>query len=318
LVVAHMGLGPALFLKEAYSCPFVGYCEYYLGLRGRDLTYRADLPPVGLAPFYPRCINAATLLDLLEVSSGYTPTHWQRQSFPERFRSRIEVHFDGLDTELYCPRSPSAGEVESLLGGRSLPAGTRLVTYVARGLESMRGFDLFLRVAQRVMRERSDVLFAVAGGEESYYGWDNQFTGETFKQWALRKVPCDLSRFVFLGQVEPAQLAVLLARSDLHIYLTVPFVLSWSLLDALACGCVVLASDVPSVREVIEPGFNGLVENLFETDTLAATALRVLNDPAEFRPLGTAGRALMESRYSMEVAVPALRDYFERQANAAT
>jgi glycosyltransferase involved in cell wall biosynthesis len=316
LVVAHMGLGPGLFLPEVYSCPFVGYCEYYLGLHGRDLTYRADLPAVGLAPFYPRSINAATLLGLVQVPSGYTPTHWQRQSFPERFRSKIEVHFDGLDTELYRPQTPARQEVEALLGGRSVPEGTRLVTYVARGLESMRGFDLFLRVARRIARERPDVLFVVAGGEESYYGWDNQFTGEaSFKEWALKHVPCDLSRFIFLGQVEPAQLAVLLARSDLHVYLTVPFVLSWSLLDALACGCVVLASDVPPVREVLEPGVNGLVENLFETDALAATALRVLEDPATFRPLGAAGRALMESRYSIEVAVPELRDYFERQAS---
>jgi glycosyltransferase involved in cell wall biosynthesis len=316
LVVAHMGLGPALFLKEVFSCPFVGYCEYYLGLRGRDLTYRADLPAVGIAPFYPRCINAATLLGLIDIPSGYTPTHWQRQSFPERFRTRIEVHFDGLETDFYCPRTPATGEVEAVLGGRSLPAGTRLVTYVARGLESMRGFDLFLRVAERIARERSDVLFAVAGDEESYYSWDNQFTGQSFKQWALKHVRCDLSRFIFLGQVEPAQLAVLLARSDLHIYLTVPFVLSWSLLDALSCGCVVLASDVLPVREVIEPGLTGLVEKLFEADALATTALRVLDDPAAFRPLGLAGRALMERRYSMEVAVPELKSYFERQASS--
>jgi glycosyltransferase involved in cell wall biosynthesis len=314
LVVTHAGLGPGLFLPEVFSCPFVGYCEYYLGLRGRDLTYRADLPPVGLAPFYPRCINAATLLGLVDVPSGYTPTQWQRHSFPERFRSKIEVHFDGLDTELYRPRTPAPGEVEALLGGRSLSAGTRLVTYVARGLESMRGFDMFLRVAERICRQRSDVLFAVAGSEESYYGWDNQFAGESFKQWAVARVDCDLARFVFLGQVEPEQLAVLLARSDLHVYLTVPFVLSWSLLDALACGCVVLASDVPPLREVIEPGVNGLVENLFEVDALAATALKVLDDPGAFRPLGQAARALMEGHYSIEVAVPELKNYFERQA----
>jgi glycosyltransferase involved in cell wall biosynthesis len=318
LVVAHMGLGPGLFLPEVFSCPFVGYCEYYLGVKRRDLLYRADLPAVELAPFYPRCINAATLLDLLEVTSGYTPTHWQRQSFPERFRHHIEVHFDGLDTELYRPRTPKPGEVETLLGGRSLPAGTRLVTFVSRGLESMRGFDLFLKVAERIGRERSDVLFAVAGSEESYYGWDNHFTGKaSFKEWALKQIRCDLSRFVFLGQIEPAQLAMLLARSDLHIYLTVPFVLSWSLFDALASGCVVLASDVPPVREVIEPGVNGLVENLFDIEALATTALRVLDDPAEFRPLGTAGRALIERRYSLDVAIPELKEYLERQASNA-
>src|SRR5262249_3405083 len=150
-----------------------------------DLTYRADLPPVDFAPFYPRCINAATLLGLVNAGHGYTPTHWQRESFPARFRPRMEVHFDGLDTDLYCPR-PTAAAALAPLPGRPLPAGTRVVTFAARGLESMRGFDLFLRVAGRICRARSDVLFLVAGGDESYYGWDVQITGgRAFREWAL-------------------------------------------------------------------------------------------------------------------------------------
>lgn len=317
LVVSHCGLGPSLFLPDVLSCPFVHYFEYYLGTGHRDLTYRVDLPPVATASFYPRCINAATLLGLVEARSGYTPTHWQRQSFPERYRSRMEVHFDGVDTELYRPRQPTAAELTAVLGSRSVPEGTRVVTYVARGLESMRGFDLFLRVAERIGRQRSDVLFVVAGGDESYYGWDQQFTGKaSFKQWALSQGNYDLSRFVFLGQVEPEQLAVVLARSDLHLYLTVPFVLSWSLFNALACGCVVLASDVTPVREVIEPGVNGLVEPLFDVDRMAETALRVLADPGKHRPLGQAARDMMQRRYSIDVAVPALKKYLELRASS--
>jgi len=313
LVVSHCGLGPTLSLRDLFSCPFVSYCEYYLAVRGRDLTYRVDLPPVEPAPFYPRCINAATLLGLVDAGVGYTPTHWQRQSFPERFRPRIEVHFDGLDTELYRPGA--IANLPDLLGGRSLPVGTRVVTYVARGLESMRGFDLFMQVAGRICRARSDVLFVVVGGDESYYGWDALLTGGmSFKQWVLNRGKYDLSRFVFLGQVEPEQLAPVLARSDLHLYLTVPFVLSWSLFNALSCGAVVLASDVVPVREVIEPGVNGLVEPLYDVERLTATALRVLDDPAAYRPLGEAARRLMEGRYSLEVAVPALKNYFERKS----
>ncbi len=102
--------------------------------------------------------------------------------------------------------------------------------------------------------------------------------------------------------------------SDLHVYLTVPFVLSWSLFNAQASGCVVLASDVPPVREVISPGVNGLIEPLFDTDRQADTALRVLADPAAFRPLGQAGRQLMVEKYSLEVAIPELKAYFERAA----
>jgi glycosyltransferase involved in cell wall biosynthesis len=312
LVVSHASLGPTLFLPEVLDCPFVHYCEYYFAPRRRDLCYRIDLPPAEPAPFFPRCINAPALVNLAASDAGYAPTHWQRQTFPRRFWPKIEVHFDGIDTELYRP-----GRTPLRLAGRPVPAETRVVTFVARGLESMRGFDLFMRVAQRIGRERSDVLFVVAGDEESYYGWDRFHTGgPSFKQWVLSRGDYDLSRFVFLGHVEPEELAQVLGRSDLHVYLTVPFVLSWSLFNALSCGCVVLASDVVPVREVIDPGHNGLVGPLFDTERLAETALRVLADPAAFRPLGQAARALVEEKYGLEVAVPELKRYFERVASA--
>jgi|SRR5579864_1374299 len=314
LVVAHGGQGaPTAFLPEILECPIVNYCEYYFAMRHRDLTYRVDLPPAEPAPFYPRCINAPTLLGLLACDSGYAPTHFQRRSFPERFQSKIEVHFDGIDAALYRPRS----DVPRQIGGRSLPEGTRVVTFVARGLESMRGFDLFLTVARRLARARQDVVFIVAGSDEIHYGWDKLHTGQqSFRQWALAQGETDLSRFIFLGQVEPERLAEVLALSDLHIYLSVPFVLSWSLLNAMACGCVVLAADVEPVWEVIESGKTGLLAPLFDVERLTELALKVLADPREYQPLGTAARALVEERYSLEVAVPALKQYFERVAES--
>jgi glycosyltransferase involved in cell wall biosynthesis len=313
LVVAHDGLGPALFLPEILSCPIINYCEYYFAPSRRDISYRIDLPPAEPADFYPRSINAATLVNLVAFSWGYAPTHWQRQTFPERFLDKIEVHFDGIDTELYKPR-----QVPRVVAGRSIPADHRLVTFVARGLESMRGFDLFMRLAQRIAQERSDVLFAVVGQDRSYYGWDRLHTGSpSFMQWVLKQGSYDLSRFLFVEHLQPDQLAEFLCMSDLHVYLTVPFVLSWSLFNSLASGCVTLAGDVPPVRELIEPGVNGLVEPLFDTERQAETALKVLADPAAFRPLAQAGRRLLEEKYSLEVSIPELKDYFERVVSAA-
>jgi glycosyltransferase involved in cell wall biosynthesis len=225
-------------------------------------------------------------------------------------RPRIEVHFDGIDTARYRPRP-----VPRTVAGRSVPPDTRVVTFIARGLESMRGFDLFLRVTRRILRERPDVFFVVVGNDKNYYGRDPLHVGQaSFKQWLLSREDFDLARFAFLGHVEPQVIADLLCLSDLHVYLTVPFVLSWSLLDALACECVVLASDVEPVREVIRPGVNGLLAPLVDVDLLAETALRVLADPAAYRPLGRAGRALMEEKYSLEVCVPEFKEYFERMA----
>jgi glycosyltransferase involved in cell wall biosynthesis len=310
LVVGHGGLLPTLLLREVLDCPIIDYCEYWFATSHRDITYRQDLPPVEMAPFSPRCINAATLVNLLACDSGYSPTAWQRASFPRRFADKIEVHFDGIDMNLYAPRT-----VPRKVAGRHLPADRRVVTFIARGLESLRGFDLFVHLAQRISATRDDVLFVVAGGEESCYGWDQLFTGGlSFKQWVLRQSSCDLSPFLFLGHLAQEELASLLCLSDLHVYLSAPFVLSWSLVNALACECVVLAGDTPPVREVLRHEQTGLIEPLFDVDSLATTALRVLENPQRYRPLGQAARHMVEEHYSLDVCVPALKDYFERVA----
>jgi glycosyltransferase involved in cell wall biosynthesis len=193
------------------------------------------------------------------------------------------------------------------------------VTFVARGLESVRGFDLFMRLAHRIGRERSDLHFVVAGGDETHYGWDSLFTGgQSFKDWVLSRYDGDLGRVHFLGTVEPARLADVFARSDLHVYLSVPFVTSWSLLNALSAGCLVLAADVPPVREVVEADRHALLEPLFDEDRLTRAALRALDDPAAFEPLRAAARRRVEERYSLDVAVPALKDFFERAASACS
>jgi glycosyltransferase involved in cell wall biosynthesis len=315
LVVAHGGRGaPVLFLREIYDCPIINYCEYYFATSHRDISYRIDLPPAEPAPFFPRCINAPTLATLVDCDAGYSATEWQRSSFPARFHHKIEVYFDGIETELYRP-----GPAPRRVGDRSIPEGTRVVTFVSRGLESIRGFDLFMKVADRIARVRPDVVFVVVGGEEIHYGWDKLHTGmPSFKQWVLSRGDYDLSRFIFLGRVLPSQLADILRISDLHIYLTAPFVLSWSLLNAMSSGCVVLGSDVPPVREVLRPGHNGLAEPLFDVECLTEAALRVLDDPVEFATLGRAARRTIEERYGLETCIPPLKDFFERVGSGRT
>jgi glycosyltransferase involved in cell wall biosynthesis len=203
-----------------------------------------------------------------------------------------------------------------VIAGRTISKGTKIVTFVARGLESMRGFDVFMKVAARIARQRSDVQFVIAGNDHAYYGWDPLHTGQkSFKSWVLDRVKHDPERFLFTGHVLPEELADILRLSDLHLYLTVPFVLSWSLLNAMACGCVVLGSDVPPVREVIDDGVHGLIEPLFDLDRLTEAALRVLDDPAAYKPLGEAARVRMETDFSLDVCVPRLKDYFERMAS---
>jgi glycosyltransferase involved in cell wall biosynthesis len=238
------------------------------------------------------------LLDLDNCDRGYCPTEWQRSRFPAEYQSKLTTLFDGLDTDVWKP-NPNAPR---RIGTRDVPPGTRVVTYVSRGFESIRGFDIFMRAAKKLCDRRSDVVFAVVGSDRVCYGGDERFTGgKSFRDWVLSRDDYDRSRFVFTGTVPEHELARLLAVTDLHFYLTVPFVPSWSLFDALACGAVVVASDTAPVREVITHGRTGLLVPFFDVDGFADTAGRVLDDPAAYRPVGEAAAALVRERYSVDV-----------------
>jgi glycosyltransferase involved in cell wall biosynthesis len=313
LIVGHSGFGTTVFLRELYAAPIVNYFEYYYHPRGTDMDFRPEFPPDELDLLRARARNAMILLDLEACAAGYAPTAWQRSLLPEAWRGKVEVIHDGLDLGFWR-RRPGPRR----LGDEAIPDGVRVVTYVARGLEAMRGFDVFVRVAARIAAERPDVLFVVVGGDRIHYGNDlRHVRAPSFREHVLRTERPDLRRFRFLGTVPAERLVEVLSLSDLHVYLTVPFVLSWSLLDALACECVVLASDVAPVREVIDEGATGLLGDFFDEEGLARRALDVLRDPAAHRPLGAAGRALVAERYDVARTLPRLRALFARVRAAA-
>lgn len=313
LVVGHSGFGSTLFLRELYGCPIINYFEYFYRPSGSDMDFRPDFPSRELDRLRARARNAMLLLDLENCDLGYSPTCWQRDRLPRLFHDKVRVIFDGVDTSLWRPRPGLPRRV----GGRTFPDDVRLVTYATRGMESMRGFDIFMRMAKKLCERRADVLFLIAGEDRVCYGGDDKVTGtRSFKEWVLAQDTYDLSRFVFLGLLPPAELAQLFALTDLHVYLTVPFVLSWSLLNALACGATVLASDTAPVREMIAQGRNGLLVDFFDVDGFAETAQRVLDAPAEYRALGAAGVEMVRSRYSLDVCLPQMVELYQ-QARAA-
>jgi glycosyltransferase involved in cell wall biosynthesis len=181
----------------------------------------------------------------------------------------------------------------------------------------MRGFDIFMKVAKRLCARRRDVVFFVVGEDRICYGGDVEFTGSnSFKQWVLARDEYDLSRFVFTGLLPPAQLAQLLSLSNLHIYLTVPFVLSWSLMNALACGATVLCSNTAPVQEIVQHGQNGLLADFFDIEGLADQAGKVLDAPQEFRMLGEAGVEMIRNHYSLDVSLPRMLHLYEDAVNA--
>ena len=308
LIVGHSGFGSTVFLRELYDCPIINLFEYFYHAHGSDLDFRKEFPtrPINYLRSHTR--NAMILLDLETCAAGYVPTQWQRGQLPEAYRPKIDVIHDGIDMGLWKKR-----DIPRRIRDEEIPAGTRVVTYAARGLESMRGFDIFIRVAKRILAAEPDTLFLVAGSDRIHYGNDlAHVQAKSFREHVLQQERPDLSRFRFLGTVSKEELAHVFSLSDLHIYLTVPFVLSWSLLNAMACECVVLASDTAPVREVIEHEQSGLLAGFYDIDGLSEQALRVLRGRDRFRPLAARARALVQERFSLEVTFPKIWSLYER------
>jgi glycosyltransferase involved in cell wall biosynthesis len=308
LIVAHCGFLTTAFLRELYDCPIVNYFEYYYRTIGADMDYRSDFPYPAINRLRAHARNANVLMDLENCDAGYSPTRWQRSLFPRVFRNKLRVIFDGIDTEVWRPQPEATRQVGDLV----IPRGTRIVTYVSRGMESLRGFDIFMKVSRLLCQRRQDVVFFVVGEDRVCYGGDVEFTGSrSFKEWVLSRDQYDLSRFVFTGLLPTPALAHLLAITDLHIYLTVPFILSWSLMDAMASGATVLASDTAPVREMIADGRNGLLVDFFDVEGMAATASKVLDVPKDYKPLGRAGVEMIRERYSLDVCLPRMLALYE-------
>jgi glycosyltransferase involved in cell wall biosynthesis len=309
VVVGHCGFGTALFLADLYRCPLIVHCEFF-ERPGKPLLFgRREFPPSDMDLLRARASNATNLLNLQTCTAGYSPTDWQRSLFPAEYQHKIVTIFDGIDRTLWQRRAASR-RIGNL---PQIPAGARVVTYVSYGLEALRGFDIFMKVAKRISETRSDVVFIVVGADRVQYGDDLQFIrAPTFAQHVLSQDNYDLSRFLFTGQILEEQLVQILSLSDVHIYLTMPFVLGWSLLDALACGCTVVASDTAPVREVIEHEQNGLLADFYDVDGLARLVLQVLDEPEEYRPLGQAGIRLVDEKYSLAKTAPQMMELFER------
>lgn len=309
LVVGHADWGSALFVPELFpDVPVINYVEYFHHPHGSAIDFRPDFPPAERTLLRHRVQNASVLLQLESCSAAYTPTSFQHELLPERYRSKVRVIHDGVDTAIWRRSfEPGSGQ-----------KGTRIVTYVARGFEAMRGFDIFMRVAKRICDARPDIVFMVIGSDEVVYGNDlEHIEGGSLKEHILRQDDYDLDRIRFLGWLPREDLVNVLSLSDLHIYLTIPFVLSWSLLNAMACGCTVLGSDTAPVREVIEDGANGLLRDFFDVTALTDAALEVLDEPARFRHLGEAAERTIQERYSLGTVVPTLRSFYAEIASGS-
>jgi glycosyltransferase involved in cell wall biosynthesis len=306
-VVAHSGFGTAAFADHALDCPIINYCEFFYEDAPHRQAFRPGPPEPFTRTLRSRVRNTMMLLDLHCADRGYCPTEYQRSAFPAEYQHKLTTLPDPVDMDLWRRRKDRP---QRKIGGVELPAEAKVVTYVTRGFEAMRGFDKFVEVADRICRRRSDVVFLCVGSDKVSYGNPHDLQGyASYKEMVLAQVGVDRSRFIFTGLLPQLEVARALALSDLHIYFTEPFVLSWSLLNALAAGCVVLASDTAPVREMICSGQNGLLADFFDTETFAQVALDVLANPTQYAPLGVEASRRIERRHAMDVAVPRLLSF---------
>ena len=302
LIVAHPGWGETLFLKDVLPrTPLLNYCEFYYHGAGADVGFDASTRGID-AVCRARARNAHLLLSLESCDRGISPTQWQRDSHPAAFRNKIAVIFDGIDTDVASP-APDARVV--LPDDTVLTAADNVVTYIARNLEPYRGFPSFMRAVPHILRARADVRVVIVGGDEVSYG-RNAPQGKTWRETMLEEVgPFDPSRVHLLSRVPYQTYLSLLRVSKAHVYLTVPFVLSWSCLEAMAIGCVVIGSRTPPVEEVIEDGHNGLLVDFFQPEEIAARTVEAVNRWDELRTLRARARRTVLGRYALSQCLPA-------------
>lgn len=309
VVVAHPGWGESLGVKTVWPATRLGlYCELYYQRTGADVGFDpefAQADPLDAMRLRFKNLNHDLHFELADAALA--PTRWQASTFPESFRQRIDVVHDGIDTAALQPRADACF---TLPDGRVLTRTDEVVTFVARNLEPYRGFHTFMRALPELLRLRPRAQVLLVGGDGVSYGtppadgrsWRAVLTDEL----RPRLSPGDWGRVLFLGQLPYPQFVAMLQVSAVHTYLTYPFVLSWSLLEAMSLGCAIVASDTAPVREVITHGDTGRLVDFFDPAALARGIAGLLYNPAERRCLGDAARALMCARYDLQsVCLPA-------------
>jgi glycosyltransferase involved in cell wall biosynthesis len=297
LVVAHPGWGEALYLRGALpDTPLLGYCEFYYRAQGADVGFDPEFPMPEQHWQSLQLRNMPLLLALQDMDAGWCATAWQRRQFPPEFRSKLQVVHEGIDTQRVQPDAQAQWSV----GGHRLRQGDPIVTYVARNLEPYRGFHVFMRSLPRLQQLVPQARVLVVGGDEVSYG-QRLPPGDSWRQRLMAELGgrVDWSRVIFTGRMPYADYLKVLQLSAVHAYLTYPFVLSWSLLEAMASGCCIVGSATPPVQEVIEDGVNGRLVDFFDAEALAQALAQALLHPRQTLPLREAARRTVCQRFDL-------------------
>lgn len=299
LIIAHPGWGESLFLKDVWpQAKLTLYCEFYYQANGADTNFDLEFSqPEADIVCRLKLKNASFDLHLLQADAGLSPTSYQRSTFPAYFQDKISVIHDGINTNLVKP-SP---QVTMRLNGIELTKSDEIITFVNRNLEPMRGYHIFMRALPKILKENPTARVIIVGGDDVSYG-SKPPVGTTWKQLFLNEVreQLDFSRVHFVGKLSYPDFIQLLQLSSVHVYLTYPFVLSWSLLEAMSAGCAIVASDTVPVREVIKQNETGLLVDFFDVTAIADQVSYLLKSSTERYRLGEMARECILQHYDLK------------------
>lgn len=294
LIYGHSGWGPTLFIKDVFpDSQLMCYFEWFYNARGADSDFDPaeplqldDIPRI-------RMKNASILTDLYSCDWGLSPTYWQKSQFPAEFHNKISVLHDGVDTDFFKP-NPGA---KLVLPNLDLSGVDEIVTYVSRGLEPYRGFPEFMEAIAYLLERRPNCHVVIVASDRVCYGksLDN---GKTYKQLMLEKIPLDMSRVHFVGALPYGLYLKVIQASSVHVYLTRPFVLSWSMIESMSTGCLVVGSATAPIQEVIQDGYNGLLADFFAPKQIADRIEEVLKHPNRMAQIRANARQTVLERYS--------------------
>ncbi|QCI69320.1 glycosyltransferase [Phreatobacter stygius] len=303
LIYVHPGWGESLPLRSLFpGATICSYSEFYYWPFGADVGFDKEFPSFGVDGEVRISLrNAATLLSLVDADLSIAPTHWQRTVFPKEFHPKIHVVHDGLDV---ARLTTLGAQGITQINGEAVRPGDEIVTFVARSLEPYRGFHIFMRALPAILRARPKARICIVGQDNISYG----IKPEAHANWRQAMVAevgaeLDLSRVHFLGHLPYEKYLRLLKVSSAHVYLTYPFVLSWSMLEAMALGCLIIGSDTPPVTEIIQDGVNGVLVPFFGIDEIAAAVVEALGNPQRYAQMRSAAAETVRKHYDFESVI---------------
>jgi glycosyltransferase involved in cell wall biosynthesis len=312
VIFGHSGWGETLFLKEVWpKAKLIVYAEFYYKGVGADVGFDLEFAPYGFDQVMIAQGRAAHLgQSLIHADAGLAPTAWQASTYPESLRSMIRVIHDGVDTAVMSP-NPEASV--TLPNGGVLKAGDEVLTFVNRNLEPYRGYHIFMRALPEILAARSQAQVVIVGGDEVSYGAPPK-GAKGWKDTILAEVrdKIDMNRVHFMGKVPYPVFVNIMQVSRTHAYLTYPFVLSWSMIEAMSAGCLVVGSKTAPVEEVLDHGKTGIAVDFFDVKALSSTLIDTLANPAKYQPLRDAARAFALQNYDLRtICLPKMVSFVE-------